>query len=47
MKRFISGAVVEAMQVAMQRLIDLVTGGDKPGSSTFWSYQDSLQALQF
>ena len=27
-----------------QRLIDLVTGGDKPGSSTFWSYQDSLQA---
>jgi len=27
-----------------QRLIDLVTGGDKLGSSTFWSYQDSLQA---
>ena len=27
-----------------QRLVDLVTGGDKPGSSTFWSYQDSLQA---
>ena len=27
-----------------QQLIDYVTGGDKPGSSTFWSYQDSMQA---
>lgn len=27
-----------------QQLVDYVTGGDKPGSSTFWSYQDSMQA---